>query len=258
MQMANRRCSCWTSNRGRSPFSPTLETYLEGDSVQLSKEEKARRERLRQRAHGITRFSLSEDGETLMIPLSGQVFVSKSGKPFSRLRIDGHALDARLSPGAKKVAYVKERDLFVYDLSKNQERRVVKAGQGVRCGLPEFVAQEEMRRYQGFWWSPDSQKLAYQCNDESEVETLYVQDPSTPKAPAAALRYPRAGTPNVSVRFFVHDLRRQRGTEFSLGDDAEYLVDVRWSADARPLPVVQDRAQQRMWMLGCGGFERPA
>ncbi len=236
----------------------SVTTLLGGAEVQLSADEKARHERLRQRAHGITRFVLSEDGDTLMIPVSGQVFVVRGSKPARRLNIDGHVIDARLSPDARKVAYVKGADLFVFDLNQGRERRVVKAGKGdIRCGVPEFVAQEEMHRYQGFWWSPDSEKIAYQCNDETGVEALYVQDPASPEEPAAVLRYPRAGTPNVSVRLFIHDLHRRRSSEFSLGDGAEYLVDVRWSADSRPLPIVQDRAQQRMWMIGCGASKDP-
>jgi len=32
---------------------------------------------------------------------------------------------------------------------------------GMSNGLADFVAQEEMDRYRGFWWSPDSRKIAY-------------------------------------------------------------------------------------------------
>lgn len=235
-----------------------VQSLLGNSDIKLSDEEKARRERLRQRATGITQYSLSDDGKIIMVPLSGQIFLIMKDNAPKELRIEGHAIDARLSPDATTVAYVKDRDLYVYDLRKDRERRVVRAGQPeVRCGVAEFVAQEEMHRYQGFWWSPDSSKLAYQCNDESGVQALYVQDPARPEQPAAELRYPRAGTRNVSVRLFVHDLKRRRSSEFSLGESAEYLVDLRWSADSRPLPIVQDRAQQQMWMIGCGASNDP-
>ena len=33
---------------------------------------------------------------------------------------------------------------------------------GKSCGVPDFIAQEEMGRYSGFWWAPDSQHLAFE------------------------------------------------------------------------------------------------
>ena len=37
-------------------------------------------------------------------------------------------------------------------------------------GLAEFVAQEEMSRFVGYWWSPDSKHIAFLQLDESPVQ----------------------------------------------------------------------------------------
>ena len=54
-----------------------------------------------------------------------------------------------------------------------------------------------MDRFEGFWWSPDSQTLAYEEADLAPVQTLYIPDPMHPEQAPNAFRYPRAGTPNA-------------------------------------------------------------
>ena len=50
---------------------------------------------------------------------------------------------------------MREQDLFVFDLRSGKERQLTTDGEGViKNGMAEFVAQEEMRRYTGYWWSP--------------------------------------------------------------------------------------------------------
>ncbi len=65
-------------------------------------------------------------------------------------------------------------------------------------GLAEFVAQEEMAAFPGYWWSPDSRRIAFQESDASKVESWYVADPAQAGQPAAATFYPRPGKDNVA------------------------------------------------------------
>jgi dipeptidyl-peptidase-4 len=54
------------------------------------------------------------------------------------------------------VAYVRDYDVYVFDLTKGKRARLTLGGtERVSHGLAEFVAQEEMDRYSGYWWSPD-------------------------------------------------------------------------------------------------------
>ena len=46
---------------------------------------------------------------------------------------------------------------------------------GVTCGVADFVAQEEMDRYRGFWWSPDGRSIAYTEVDETSVPEMTIQ-----------------------------------------------------------------------------------
>ena len=77
-------------------------------------------------------------------------------------------------------------------------------------GLAEFVAQEEMSRFSGYWWSPDSKSIAYEEADHTGVETWYVADPFKPDQKPAEQYYPRPGKKNVAVKLGDRPRRRRR------------------------------------------------
>ena len=64
-------------------------------------------------------------------------------------------------------------------------------------GLAEFAAEEELDRFDGFWWSPDSTTLLTEDADSTAVETHVIADPGHPERPPVTFRYPRAGTANA-------------------------------------------------------------
>lgn len=207
---------------------------LGGAEENLSTEERARRERMRQSLRGFTSFELSPDGSFLLIPLSGRLYrfvraasqvtelVPAAEGPVARdtpMRPGDDAplpasssqepiFDPQLSPDGKTVGYVRGRDLYVYDLATRRERRLTRSTNPyVSYGLSEFVAQEELHRFTGFFFSPDGQSIAFAEVDNRPVETLYVGDVLRPELPPQPLRYPRAGTDNAIVRLGVLPVR---------------------------------------------------
>lgn len=227
---------------------------LQGAEEQLSPEEKARRERQRLMTRGITGFRLSEDGRRLLVALSGRLFVvdwqASQQRELPLPDPGGAPLDPRLSPDGKQVAYVRDGDLHVLDVASGQDRQLTRATPGVQNGLAEFVAQEEMGRQRGFWWSPDSSRLVYQSNDTSQVDQLHVFDPSRPDRQAQATPYPRAGRANATVRLGV--ISSQGGETRWLAWDRQrfpYLVNVKWPKGAPLTLVVQSRRQTELAVL---------
>ena len=113
-------------------------------------------------------------------------------------------------------------------------------------GSAEFVAQEEMGRQDGYWWSWDSQSIAYQETDVSAVEVRYIADPLHPENPPQKTAYPHAGSANAKVRLGV--ISRDGGPTHWIGWDNEkfpYLARVAWSEPEAPLTfLVIDRRQQ--------------
>jgi dipeptidyl-peptidase-4 len=149
----------------------TAEALLASEPAELSDAEKARLERQRITARGITHFQVSRDGSLLLASVGGRVYaVDRTTGSRRRLPLPAGALDPRLSPDGKLVAYVAEGELWVLDLAAGRSRRLTSGAVEWRThGLAEFVAQEEMDRPEGYWWSPDSRFLAFEEADDTAV-----------------------------------------------------------------------------------------
>ncbi len=244
---------------GKERVLATAESLLSGGVETLSAEEAARRERMRLFARGIAGYAVSRDGTKILVPLSGRLFVRpvEGGKTLE-LAGEGTALDPRFSPDGKWVAAVRDGDLWLHDAAGRGAVRVTRRETDeVRYGESEFVAQEEMGRMEGYWFSPDSRKLAFQRTDVAGVDRFRVADPMKPEHEPEAWPYPRAGRKNAEVRLFVAGVppgpaggppvaevsRSRRGAEgMSLGSPAAAsparlppdAVEVRWDRERFP------------------------
>jgi dipeptidyl-peptidase-4 len=223
-----------------------------GAASPLTAAEQAQLERQRIAARGITAFRLSKDGAKVLVTVGGKPFVlDRLSGAATALAAGGRPLDARFSPDGRAVAYVAGHDLRVLDLSSGKERAITSGGtEDVHFGTAEFVAQEELERFEGFWWSPDSRLVAYQETDEREVERFTIHDPLHPEKPADAFRYPRAGRANAKVRVGVAPAAG--GATVWIDWDRErwpYLGRAVWPENGPLSLVVLDREQQELVLL---------
>lgn len=240
---------------GRERVLLTANGLLHGREETLGVAERARRQRLRMSARGIATFSLSRDGRRVLVPLSGRLFVLErsSGQVHELSPGREAAIDARFSPDGSKVACVRDGDLCVIDVDTGKERTIAtREGPGRSWGAAEFVAQEEMGRFEGYWWSPDSKRLVVQHTDERGVERMRIADPYRPWAEPAEFAYPRPGRANAIVTLAVFPA--DGGTPVAIGWDRgeyPYLCTVRWD-DVGPLTlVVMNRTQTEEALLSC-------
>jgi dipeptidyl-peptidase-4 len=230
----------------------TPEKLLQGTEEKLTAEERSRRERERQSLKGFTSFQLSKDGTKLLVGLSSKLYVIA--------RADGRVaelpgknwIDPHFSPDGRAVAAVSGGELHVIDLETKTDLALTSgASETVQHGTAEFVAQEEMDRHEGFWWSPDSRSIVYQEADNTGVESRFIADPLHPESPPAKNFYPRAGTQNAKVRLGI--IARAGGDTHWLEWDREkypYVARVFWKEAAAPLcVVVQNRLQQEELVL---------
>ena len=227
---------------------------LAAEEVTLSPAEKARRERTRTTIRGIVGVQASDDGNTLLVPLGGQVFLldRSSGKSRSVPLGDGYPDDPRLSPDGTRVGFLRDGELWVADVSGGPPRRLTrKDGPDVSNGAAEFVAQEELERTRGYWWSPDGAQLVYQRTDESKVDKLFVANPFRPEQAPTPFHYPRAGTSNADVRLGVTSARAGGKTVWIDWDRTAfpYVRDVQWPKQAPLTLVVMNRAQTEARVL---------
>ncbi len=226
---------------------------LDKGAETLSHEERARRERLRINTSGFTAFESTKDGTHVVVTLSGRLFVWTRGKEGAvELKTGaGAVIDPHLSPDGTRVAYVRDADIYAISLNGGREEKVTTGGTEKKThGLAEFIAQEELDRSRGFWWSPDGKNILYEESDTSNVETLYIQDPAHPERAPDANPYPRAGSTNASLRFGIVGSHGGATKWVALDNEKfPYVATVTWSKNAPPTFYVLDRAQRNSLLL---------
>ncbi|MFU8817979.1 MAG: alpha/beta fold hydrolase, partial [Pseudomonadales bacterium] len=139
----------------------------------------------------------------------------------------------------------REGNLYRYDLQRGQELPLTADGMGyVSNGIAEFIAQEEMHRFEGYWWSPDDCWLAYTRVDESVVTETLRHEIQADSVTVVPQRYPFAGADNADVRLLVLHLASGaiREIPYHVEDD-DYLARVGWLGDR--LAVQRQSRDQR-------------
>ena len=260
------------------------------DSEDVPAEEKARRERAREGGTGIVGYSADDDGNRIVFTINGRLFLTdidwndETGAPEPHTReLAGEWLDEdpamytpvlnpRIAPDGEHVLYTTGSYLMLVDIGGELGDRIT-AVYGVsvededgnpaentwKIGLAEFVAGEEMDRYDGFWWAPDSQHVLFESFDTADEPTWYISDPADPENPAAGRRYPRALTRNADVYLTVITLAFDENDRYAgITGNAdvdwdreayEYVAAVRWRRGHDPLVLVQNRRQTRDQVL---------
>ena len=224
---------------------------LGADDQDLPPEERARRERARESAGGIVTYTTDAAVAAAVFTIGARAFhVDLAGGNVTPLEIPPGTVGARLDPTGRRVAYVSDGDLWVYELSTGSARRLVgDEAPTVTWGLAEFVAAEEMSRFRGFWWSPDGDRLAVARVDEAPVQVWYLSDPTDPAKAPVPHRYPAAGTANADVSLHLVSLD---GAVSAIDWDRAalpYLVVVDWRRDEPLTVTVQSRDQQHLVVL---------
>ncbi|MFH8569107.1 prolyl oligopeptidase family serine peptidase [Streptomyces sp. NPDC017993] len=259
-------------NEGREFTAADPRALLAGADEELSPEERARRERTREGSAGIVGYAVDSAVELAAFPLSGRLFVSELRAGTTReIPVRGPVVDPHPSPDGRHVAFVADGGLRVVAVDGSAtaddtdgaggsgedatgdgaaERagadRVLAGPDGpeVTWGLAEFIAAEEMGRYRGFWWSPESDRLLAARVDESPVRRWWISDPAHPDREPARIPYPAAGTANAKVTLAILGLDGSRTDVTWDTERYPYLARVHWSAAGPPLLLVQSRDQR--------------
>ncbi len=240
---------------GKSRLLVDSRALVSGEE-RLSAEEEARRERQRTASlRGIVEYQFAADGQRLLIPLAGDLYLyelNARANPVTRLtQSASYETDARFSPGGRYVSFIRDQNLFAIDLRTRQERALTTDGAGlVQNGVAEFVAQEEMDRDTGYWWSPDDSHIAFTRIDDAPVQEVERYEINADGARMYRQRYPAAGTANTYVELKVLELASGKITPIDLQLGEGYLPRVHWFPDSKHLAVQrQTRDQKRLDLL---------
>lgn len=251
-----------------------------GEEAELSLEEKLRRERARMMNTGVTSFKVAgSEGSKgrVLVPLGGALYVREgvsADAPLLRLFDPaaaplgpGPVLDPQISKDGKLVCFVWSDELYCVPADGSAPPRPLTAGArgtGVTHGLADFLAQEELDRYEGFWISPDASRVAYESVDESHISQYRIMHQGNASVGPDAQedhRYPFAGDVNPKVKLYVvsaDSANAPKGVptpvEFDLtgpfGEDI-YLARVDWLPDGALAVQVLSRDQENLALIRC-------
>jgi len=240
----------WAAPTGEGePYKLIDARALVPDAGELSEAEKARRERMRISARGVVEYSWDQQGRYILAPLEGDIFLANraDGKVRRLTETPDDEIDAKVSPKGSYVSYVRDQNLVVYDLASGKETPITDDGAGlITWATAEFIAQEEMDRDTGYWWSPDERYIALTRVDESSVDIVPRFEITGAGATMVEQRYPRAGRPNGVVELYVRDLQGGGRVKVDLGSNTDiYLARVDWAGDGKTLYVQRQSRDQK-------------
>lgn len=228
------------------------------EEADLPLEEKLRRERLRERGLGITRYQWSKG--TIVVPLAGAVWVQAglNGAASELLPRGEHPiLSPTPSPCGRSLGFVMDGEIYTVPMSGGspQQRTTGARGTGRTNGLAEYIAQEEMSRMRGFWWSPDSTQIAFVEVDETHIPAWRITHHGAEERTFEEHAYPFAGEDNARIRLGVITLSEDGPSEpvwmpLSVQGESEdiYLARVYWGR-AGLVVALQDRSQCRLELI---------
>jgi dipeptidyl-peptidase 4 len=196
---------------------------------------------------------LNHDETAILLNFKNDIFYYELGSD-KALRVTNNAeeeVGETFSPNDRELAYVRNNNIYVYDLAAQKERQLTTDGSpSILNGRLDWVYQEELYgrgNFEAYWWSPDSTKLTYLRFDESPVQDFTVVDHIPYAQTLESTPYPRAGEPNPIVQLGVVNAAGgpTRWVDTSKYQPTDFLVvRVTWTPDsAKVVYQAQNREQ---------------
>lgn len=234
------RYDLWGFDRDSGEWSMLVDSKKLGSGRELSEDEKMQRERARVGSlKGIIDYQWTADGTGLLVPIDGDIYLAQPGGEVQRLTdTEESELNPALSETGRYLSFVRDRQLWIGEVGQTAEPVTPKEGADIRWGEAEFVAQEEMDRLAGYWWSPDDKRIAVERFDESGVGIVTRAAIGATGTRVYEQRYPVAGSANVLVDLYVMNPDGTERVKVDLGANPDiYLARVNWAPDGSALYV---------------------
>ena len=161
---------------------------------------------------------------------------------------------AKFSPDGKRVAYVRQHNIYVEDLASHRITRLTEDGSRTTInGTFDWVYEEELGMRDGFRWSPDGTRIAYWQLDATGVrDFLLINDTDSLYSFTIPVQYPKSGTANSAARVGV--VRADGGPTVWMKVDGDprnnYIARMQWAGNSNEVAIQQlNRKQNRLRLL---------
>lgn len=163
--------------------------------------------------------------------------ISQSLFPLSN---NGKQRLATFSPDATKVAFVRDNNIFIKDLTLETEEQITKDGfyNKIINGAADWVYEEEFGFTKAFFWSPDSKNIAFYRFDETNVKEFQMTIWGELYPEHHKFKYPKAGEDNSDVQIHIYNLDSKESKLIDIEKGTySYIPRIKWTNDANILAI---------------------
>jgi dipeptidyl-peptidase-4 len=171
---------------------------------------------------------------------------SKRAYPLTKFA-DGKQRLAQFSPDGTKIAYVRDNNIVIHEVSSREEERITSDGKmnSIINGYADWVYEEEFGFHRGFYWSPKSDRIAYYKFDETDVKQFQMAMYGDLYPEQYTFKYPKAGEGNSKVSVHIYDLNAMTSKRVDIGDQTDiYIPRIKWTKNNNKLCVMRMNRHQ--------------
>jgi dipeptidyl-peptidase-4 len=157
------------------------------------------------------------------------------------------------APNGTTLAYVRDNNLYVYDLTAGKETQVTSDGKvnNIINGATDWVYEEEFALSKGFYWNNSGDQLAYYRFDESGVKEYEMAMYGTLYPAQYKFKYPKAGEANSVVEIYTYNIATGKKQLVNTGSEKDiYIPRVNWTKDNNTFCIQRlNRLQNKLELL---------
>lgn len=167
---------------------------------------------------------------------------------------DGKQLYPSFSPDDRRIAFVKNNNLFYKDIASNTEIQITKDGEWNKIinGKSDWEYEEELKLTRAYEWNSQSDRIAYLKFDESEVKGYQIPlyyDMQYPNY--FNYKYPKVGEENSKVSVWIYDLKSKKNKAIIFPYSYEYIPRIYWNASGDEIvAMLLNRHQDSLQLVG--------
>ncbi len=190
----------------------------------INEKDKDHRER-----YQMSSFIWADDSKHLLLDKGGRLWLYSIADGKGTMIVDtgaGSGSDAKFSPDAKSVSYLRGHNLYVHPVATGGKETALSenGSDAMLNGEVDWIYLEELDVRSNYFWSPDSSAIAYLQMNEEKVPQFPITDWVPTHSTVDMQRYPQPGDPNPSVRVGIVPVKggdsRFIEVPFSAGNDA--------------------------------------
>ncbi len=175
----------------------------------------------------------------------------------------GDELHAQFSPNGRRIAWVRDNNLWVWDFELDTEVGLTDDGsETVFNGVFDWVYQEELAGRDGraFEWAVDGSAIVWLRLDDGEIPVFHLVDLMDTHSKVTRQRYPNPGDPSPIPSLHVVRFNDTSGasvrTETRFNTPAPYIPRFGLTPDGDLWYQILDRAQERLQLVRANPLDR--